>query len=69
MTASEYYNLPTIRKVRRMIRANARKHSIAFNKGSWKSKKSVQVRLNLFDDNGGNILKVRRYKGRIKRSN
>lgn len=69
MSASEYYSLPTIKKLRRMIRANARKHRIAFNKGSWKSKKSMQVRLKFFDYNGGNILKVRRYKGKIRKKN
>ena len=68
MSASEYYSLPTIRKMRRMIRVHARRHRIALNKGSWKSKKSMQVRLKFFDDNGGNILLVRRYKARIKRS-
>lgn len=66
MSASEYYSLLTIRKLRRMIRANARRHRIALNKGSWKSKKSMQVRLKFFANNGGNILKVRRYKGKIK---
>ena len=66
MSELEYYSLPTIRKLRRMIRANARKHRIAFNKGSKKSKKSMQVRLKFFDDNGGNILKSRRYKGKIR---
>ena len=68
MSASEYYSLPTIGKMRRMIRANARKHRIALNKGSWKQKQSIQVRLKFFDDNEGNILKVRRYKGRLKKS-
>lgn len=67
MSASEYYSLPTIRKTRRMIRANARTHRIAFNKGSWKSKKSMQVRLKFIDANGGNILKTRRYKGKIQK--
>lgn len=66
ISASEYYSLPTIRKLRRMIRANARRHRIAFIKCSWKLKKSIRVRLKFYDDNGGNILKVRRYKGKIR---
>lgn len=50
-----------------MIRAEARKWTITIQgKGSWKSKKIMTAKLKLFDDNGGNILKVRRCKGRLK---
>ena len=67
MSASEYYSLPTIRKMRRMIRAEVKKWTITINnKGNRKSKDRIIAKLKLFDDNGGNILKVRRCKGRLK---
>lgn len=67
LSASEYYSLPTIRKMRRMIRTQVRKWTITINnKGNWKSKDRVKAKLILSDNKGGNILKVRRYKGRLK---
>lgn len=68
MSVSEYYSLPTIRKMRRMIRTQARKLTIAIvNKGNMKSNDGMKARLKLWDNKGGDILKVRRYKGRILR--
>ena len=67
MSASQYYSLPTIRKMRRMIRAQARKWTITVNnKGNGKLKDRMKAKLILSDNKGGNILKVRRYKGRLK---
>lgn len=66
MSVSEYYSLPTIRKMRRMIRTQARKWTIAIvNKGNMKSNDGMKARLKLWDNKGGDTLKVRRYKGRI----
>ena len=66
MSVSEYYSLPTIRKSRRMIRTQARKWIITINnKGNMKSNDGMKAKLKLLDNKGGNILKVRRYKGRI----
>ena len=66
ISASDYYSLPTIRKWRRLTRTQARKHRIALNKGCWKKLKNcMQVRIKYPDNNGGNILKTLRYKGRI----
>ena len=65
MLASEYYSLPTVRKMRRMIRTQARKWTITIgNKGNRKSKDRMKAKLILSDNKGGNILKVRRYKGK-----
>lgn len=67
MSASEYYSLPTIRKVRRMIRTQARKWTITINnKGNRKSKDRMKAKLKLFDNKGVNVLKARKYKRRIK---
>lgn len=66
MKASEYYSLPTVREMRRMIRMQSRKWTITIdNKGNRKSKDGMKAKLKILDNKGGNILKVRRYKGRI----
>lgn len=67
MSASEYYSLPTIRKVRRMIRTQAKKWTITINnKGNRNPKDRLKAKLKLFDNKGDNILKARKCKGRIK---
>ena len=66
MSVSEYYSLPTIRKMCRIIRTQVRKWTITINdKGNRKSKAGMKAKLKLLDNKGGDILKVRRYKGRI----
>lgn len=50
-----------------MIRTQARKWTITVNnKVNGKLKDKMKAKLMLLDSNGGNILKVRRYKGRLK---
>ena len=66
MDKSEYYNLRTVRNVRGLIRRHARLVSICFS-FSDRKKKSVRTTMVLKDEDGCNILKVRRYKGRVKR--
>lgn len=66
MSALEYYSLPTVRKMRRMIRTQARKWTITIdNKGNRKSKDGMKAKLKILDNKGGDILKVRIYKGMI----
>ena len=65
MEKSEYYNLRTVRNVRGLIRRHARLVSIRFS-FSGRKKKSVRTTMILKDEDGCNILKVRRYKGRVK---
>lgn len=67
MSASEYNNLPTARKLRRLIRNLARKHRLGISTPVIKKLAGVKVRITYRDANEGNILKTRRYKGRIKR--
>ena len=66
MDKSEYYNLRTVRNVRGLIRRHARQVSIRFS-FSGRKKKSVRTTMILRDEDGCNILKVRRYKGRVKK--
>lgn len=66
ISAEEYYNLLTVRKLRRLIRNQVKRHRNEIFSSSRKLE-GVRVRLILKDANEGNILKTRRYKGRIKR--
>ena len=65
MDKSEYYNLRTVRNVRGLIRRHARLVSVRFS-FSDRKKKEVRTTMVLKDEDGCNILKVRRYKGRVK---
>ena len=65
MDKSEYYNLRTVRNVRGLIRRHARLVSVRFS-FSDRKKKGVRVTMTLSDEDGCNILKVQRYKGRVK---
>ena len=65
MSAEEYYNLLTVRKLRRLIRHQVKRHRNDFFSSSRKLV-GVRVRIIFKDANEGNILKTRRYKGRIK---
>lgn len=65
MSASEYNNLLTVRKLRRLIRNEVKRHRNGIFSSSRKIQ-GVRVRLIFKDANEGNILKTRRYKGRIK---
>ena len=67
MSASEYNNLLTVRKLRRLIRNQVRKYRLGIFTPVRKKVVSVKVRIIYRDANEGNILKTRRYKGRIKR--
>lgn len=66
MLASEYYNLRTVRNVRGLIRRHVRLVSVRFY---FSDRKKIRVRgtMILKDEDGCNILKVRRYKGRVKK--
>ena len=66
ISAEEYYDLLTVRKLRRLIRNQVKRHRNGIFSSSRKIE-SVRVRLLFKDANEGNILKTRRYKGRIKR--
>ena len=66
MDKSEYYNLRTVRNVRGLIRRHARLVSIRFS-FSDRKKKGVRATIVLRDEDGCNILKVRRYKNRVKK--
>lgn len=65
MSASEYNNLLTVRKLRRLIRNQARKHRLGISTPVIKKVAGVKVRIIYRDANEGNILKTRRYKGKI----
>jgi ribosomal protein L34 len=67
MSASEYYCLPTIRKMRRLIRNQVRKSRLGISSPVRKKVVGIRVRIICRDASEGNILKTRRYKGRIKR--
>ena len=67
MSASEYYKLPTVRKFLRLVRSQARRHRIGWSGPDKKVKDSVRVSIKLKDATDGNILKTRRYKGRIRK--
>jgi hypothetical protein len=67
ISAEEYYNLLTVRKLRRLIRNQARKNRLGIFTPVRKKIVGVRVRIIFTDANEGNILKTRRYKGRIKR--
>lgn len=66
MSAEEYYDLLTVRKLRRLIRNGVKRQRNEIFSSSRKIQ-GVRVRLIFKDANEGNILKTRRYKGRIKR--
>lgn len=66
MDKSEYYNLRTVRNVRGLIRRHVRLVSVRFHLSDRK-KKRVRATIILRDEDGCNILKVRRYKGRVKK--
>ena len=66
MDKSEYFNLRTVRNVRGLIRRHARIVSVRFS-FSGRKKKSVRATMILRDEDGCNILKVRKYKGRVKK--
>lgn len=61
MTKEEYYSLPHMRAMRRMIRRRARVwfHSLTPHYG-------VTCTLKLHDRSGANCLKSKRYKGRYR---
>lgn len=67
MEKSEYYNLRTVRNVCGLIRRHARIVSVRFLFSGRKKKKGIRATMILRDEDGCNILKVRRYKGRVKR--
>lgn len=66
ISAEEYYDLLTVRKLRRLIRNQVKRHRNGIFSSSRKLE-GVRVRLIFKDAKEGNILKTRRYKGRIKR--
>lgn len=66
MEKSEYYNLRTVRNVRGLIRRHVRLFSVRFLFSGRKKKKRIRGTMILKDEDGCNILKVRRYKGRVK---
>ena len=66
MSAKEYNSLPSVRNVRGHIRRKARSIGISWGFIDCKSKKKCcKATIKLWDDHGGNILKARRYKGKI----
>ena len=72
MSASEYNALPTIRNLRGRIRRmcnNQRRLWFLKNIEKKTTKKVVGARVTIkyWDDKGGNILKTRRYKGKIRK--
>ena len=67
ISASEYNNLLTVRKLRRLIRNQVRKSRLGISSPVIKKVVGIRVRIICRDANEGNILKTRRYKGRIKR--
>ena len=67
MSASEYYKLPTVRKFLRLVRSQVRRHRIGWSGPDKKVRDSVRVTIKLKDAREGNILKTRRYKGRIRK--
>lgn len=68
MSTTEYNNLLTVRKLRRLIRNQVRKHRLGISFPFKEKVTGVRVRIILKDANEGNILKTRRYKGRIKKA-
>lgn len=68
MSASEYNALPTIRNLRGRIRRMSNKHRyLWFLKNEITKKCECPiVTIKYKDDRGGNILKSRRYKGKIR---
>lgn len=68
MSASEYNALPTIRNLRGRIRRMCNKQ-----RRLWllkkRNKKAIggRVTIKFWDDKEGNILKTRRYKGKIRK--
>ena len=66
MPASEYNNLLTVRKLRRLIRNQARKHRLGIFTPVKKKLVGVKVKIIYKDAKEGNILKTRRYKGKIR---
>lgn len=67
MSAEEYYDLLTIRKLRRLIRNQVRKYRLGISTPVKKKVVGIRVRIICRDASEGNILKTRRYKGRIRR--
>ena len=67
MSASEYNNLLTVRKLRRLIRNQVRKYRLEISSPVRKKVVGIRVRIIFRDASEGNILKTRRYKGRIKK--
>lgn len=67
ISASDYYSLPTVRTVRRLLKMEARSQKGKIFKGNLgkKMNATIKAKITLSDKNGGNILKTRRYKGRI----
>ena len=68
MSASEYNNLPTVRNLRGRIRRMCNKQRCMWlmeNKTTHK-RVDAKVTIKYYDDRGGNILKSRRYKGKIR---
>ena len=67
ISASDYYSLATVRAVRRLLKTEARKEKWKIFKGNMgkKMNATIKPKITLSDKNGGNILKTRRYKGRI----
>lgn len=67
ISASEYNNLLTVRKLRRLIRNQVRKYRLGISSPVRKKVVGIRVRIICRDASEGNILKTRRYKGRIKK--
>ena len=69
MSASEYNALPTIRNLRGKIRRMSNKHRFMWFLKNEITKKSEcpRVTIKYYDDMGRNILKSRRYKGKIRK--
>lgn len=59
MNKVEYYTYDHIKKVRRILKRRAKRFlpSLGF---------ACRVQINMYDNNGGNVLKTRRIKSRIK---
>lgn len=71
MSATEYNNLPTVRNLRGRIRRMCNKQRCMWFMENKRTHKKVgaRVTIKIYDDRGGNILKSRRYKGKIRNAN